>query len=95
MIKLTMKQDVYADSHNIHIIKFKSPKDISHALNHEDWEVRLAAVESPHFKPEHMDRAMNDEDLMVRKVAKETPFYNEWLTQEKIKFADWQKNSEI
>jgi hypothetical protein len=39
-------------------------------LNDENEWVRTAAVNSPHFGPQHMDKALNDKDMNVRDAAK-------------------------
>jgi hypothetical protein len=44
-------------------------------LNDKDEYVRVAAVNSPHFKPEHMDRAFNDKSPPVRRAAVYSPHF--------------------
>ena len=48
---------------------------ISKALGHESAVVRIAAAQSPHFKPEHMDRALKDESAGVRQAATKSPHF--------------------
>ena len=45
------------------------------AFDSKDPEIRVAAVESPHFGKEHMDRALNDKDQWVRRVAVQSPHF--------------------
>jgi len=49
--------------------------DISEALNDTRAGVRTAAVQSPHFKSEHMAQALNDSDQDVRTAAVSSPHF--------------------
>ena len=45
------------------------------ALNHPDSDVRLTAVKSKNFGPQHMERALGDEHFSVRAAAVESPHF--------------------
>lgn len=51
-------------------------RDLEKDLNDEYWHVRLAAVRSEHFGPEHMSIALNDEDWAVRRATVQSKHFN-------------------
>lgn len=54
----------------------KTKEDFEKNLSDESWSVRLVAVRSEFFGPEHMHIALNDEHGVVRITAVKSKHFN-------------------
>ena len=70
-----MNPNVLQGNQKTRFVFFESSDDVGEGLNHQDKEVRLAAVRSKHFGPEHMAVALNHEDEDVREEAKKSKHF--------------------